>query len=267
MTFVRIALLTLAASLLLACNAVPVASGLDEGDANRILVALDRVSIDALKEADPSVEGKFRVTVERDDAARAIAAMRDEELPRPRAEGVLDAMDKSALVPSETAEHAQFVAGLAGDLERSLESVSGVLRARVHLNVPSPDPLRPAGAPKATASVLLEHRGSAPPLTVDAVQRLVAGGVPWLSSADVAVVMAPRPAPPIIAPASQLAHVGPIAVARASVRTLQLAFGGMLVVIILLAGWSASLYVRLSRRPPAPARRGSRAGDAELDSD
>lgn len=227
------------------CN-VAIANGLDEADANRIVVALDKASIDGAKEADPIVEGKFRVLVGRDDAARALVAMRGEELPRPRTAGVLDALDKGALVPSEAAEHAQYVAGLAGNLERSLEGIDGVLSARVHLNVPAPNPLRDAPPAKTTASVLLEHRGSTSPLAGDAVQRLVAGGVPGLSPGDVAVVPVSRPAPAPEGP-SALAHVGPIAVARASARVLE----GMLVVLFVLvaifAGATLSLFARLRR--------------------
>ncbi len=236
------ALLALLAS---ACS-VSVAGGLDESDANRIVLALDRASIDATKETDPLVENKFRVNVPRDDAARALSAMRAEELPRPRSSGVLDAMDRGSLVPSEAAEHAEFVAGLAGDLERTLESVDGVLSARVHLNVPSPEPLRDAPLPKTTASVLLEHRGTTPPLSEGAVQRLVAGGVPNLLAPDVAVVQIPRLAAPLPGE-NTLGHVGPIAVARASVRTLQLALMGLVATVAILAGIALALFSRLRK--------------------
>jgi type III secretion protein J len=230
----------------LAACAVPVAAGLDESDANRIVVALDRASVDAVKEIDPGAEGKFRVVVPRDDAAHALSAMRDEELPRPRPAGLLDAMDKGALVPSRAAEHAQMVAGLGGDLERTLEAIDGVLAARVHLNLPSPDPLRDVATPKSTASVLLEHRGSTPPLTIESVQRLVSGGVGGLAPQDVAVVLISRTAPPN-GPVAHLAHVGPIAVAPASVRTLQAALVGLIALVAVLAGATLLLYTRLAR--------------------
>jgi type III secretion protein J len=231
--------------LLLGCS-VPVAAGLDETDANRIVVALDHSEIDGNKEVDPAAEGKFRVLVARDDVARALTAMRDEELPRPKPAGVLEAMDKGALVPSAQAEHAQMVAGLAGDLERTLESVDGVLSARVHLNISAPDPLRDKAPDKATASVLVEHRGSTPPLTTEAVQKLVAGGVNGLQPADVAVVTISRAAPAETHD-SQLAHVGPFAVARSSSQTLQMAMGALLVLVLGLAAASAFLFTRLAR--------------------
>jgi type III secretion protein J len=238
--------LGLLALLALAACTSPVAAGLDEPDANRIVVALDHATIDSTKEIDPGTEGKFRVIVARDDAARALIAMRDEELPRTRPAGVLDAMGKGSLVPSQAAEHAQFVAGVAGDLERTLESIDGVLSARVHLNLPAPDPLREAPPSKASASVLFSYRGSTPPLATESVQRLVAGGVGGLVPADVAVVALSRPSPANGA-GTQLAHVGPLAVARGSMRPLQLALAGLILVAALFATMTIVFYSKLTR--------------------
>ncbi len=237
------------AALVLAGCTVPVAAGVDESDANRIVVSLDRASIDATKEADPLVEGRFRVVVMRDDAARALVTMQSEGLPRPKPAGVLDAMDRGALVPSRAAEHAQYVAGLAGDLERTLEGVDGVLSARVHLNVVDPDPLRDVANAHGSASVLLEHRGATPPIAVSDVQQIVAGGVPTLAPAAVAVVMIARGA---AAGSGEglplpLAHVGPITVARTSMRALQLALVGLVALVAVLAGATLALYTRLAR--------------------
>lgn len=251
-------LAVLLAALLLGGCAVPVAGGLEDGDANRVVAALDRVGIEAVKESDPAVEGKYRVTVSRDDAQQAILAMQSEGLPRARTQGVLDAVDKGALVPSAAQEQAQLVAGMAGDLERTLEGVDGVLSARVHLNVSPIDPLAGSAPPKTTASVLIEHRGLAPPITEAAVARLVAGGVRGLAQADVAVVMVAHPAPPR-ASGSEMAHVGPISVAHASMRLLQAALG---VLVALVGGLGIATLVlfarvrRLSAGADAPEERG-----------
>jgi type III secretion protein J len=230
---------------LTAC-AVPVAGGLEEGDANRIVAALDRASIEGTKESDPTVEGKFRITVMKDDAQRAILAMQSEGLPRARTPGVLDALDKGALVPSAAEEHAELVAGMAGDLERTLDGVDGVLSARVHLNVPPVDPLSGSAPPKTTASVLVEHRGATPPLGEAAIARLVAGGVRGLLPTDVAVVMVARPAPPHV-PGSEMAHVGPIAVAHNSMNLLKLAFGVLVGLVAALAMATLVLFSRVRR--------------------
>jgi type III secretion protein J len=242
----------LIAALLVGC-AVPVAAGLDEPDANRVVVALDRAKIDAAKEADPGGEGKFRVNVARDDIARALSALQSEGLPRARPRGVLDTMDRGALVPSQAQEQAQLLAGLAGDLERTLEDVDGVLSARVHLNVPVKDPLRDVSTGKATASVLLEYRGTTPPLRNEEVQRLVAGGVGGLQPGDVALVTLSRVAPPRAAE-SELVHVGPLAVARGSLRPLQMALGALVVLLAAFAGATLLLYMRLARERALQAR-------------
>ena len=240
----RLLAIALAATLF-GCS-VPVAVGLDESDANRVVMALDHAGVDATKEVDATTEGKFRITVARDDAPRALSAMSDEELPRPKSKGVLDALDKGQLVPSQKAEHAQFVSGLAGDLERTLTGLDGVLSARVHLNVPEQNPLRDVAPERATASVLLEHRGANPPISENEVQRIVAGGVRGLSADNVAVVMVARAPHPAVKD-SGLAHVGPLAVARASVRPLQLGGAALVLLLLVFAVLTLVFYTRMSR--------------------
>jgi type III secretion protein J len=254
--------LVLLAPALPAC-AVPVAGNLDDLEANRVFVALDHSSIDATKELDPTAEGKWRVTVSRDDLPHALTVMREEELPRRDPPGVIDSIGKGSLVPSEAAEHAQLVAGIAGELERSLDGVDGVLSARVHLNVPVPTTFRPSGSldlspPRGTASVLLEHRGVTPPLSADSVQRLIAGGVAGMLATDVVVVMIPKTALPTPY-GDPLAHVGPITVARTSMRKLQAALVTLVGLVAILAAVTLVLYSRLRAHselerdaPPAP---------------
>lgn len=234
------------ACLLLGACSVPIEAGLDDAEANRVFVALDHASIDVSKEPDPGAEGKWRVSVAESDVARALTVMRDEGLPRRDTPGVLDSVGKGSLVPSEAAEHAQLIAAIASELERSLQGVDGVLVARVHLNVPTASPLRDLAPPRGTASVLLEHRGATPPLSADSVQRLVAGGVTGLLPTDVVVVMVPRPSAPSPG-AGNLAHVGPIAVARASVQKLQAALVALVALVALLSAATLVLYSRLAR--------------------
>jgi type III secretion protein J len=226
--------------------AVAVAGGLDEGDANRVVVALDQAGIDATKEVDPTVEGKFRVTVLRDDAARALGTMAEDQLPRPKVRGVLEAADRGQLVPSQAAEHAQLIVGLSGELERTLGNVDGVLSARVHLNLPPKDSLREGPSPKATASVLLEHRGTTPPLPTESIQDLVAGGAPSLASSDVVVVFVPHATRQTLGRA-EIVHVGPIAVARGSSSVLKIACAVVVLVILAFGALSLALYMKLLR--------------------
>ena len=165
---------------------------------------------------------------------------------------MLDAVGQGALVPSRAAEHAQYLAGLAGDLERSLLGIDGVLTARVHLQVPEPDPLHDAPGTKATASVLLVHRGPTPPLASDAIARLVAGGVPGLTTDQVSVTQLPR-AVRAESTENRLRHVGPLAVSPSSLRPLQLGFGGLILVVLAQAALVLVLVGKLSRLRNAAA--------------
>lgn len=240
--FVGLALLAASAA---GC-AVPVAGALEEPEANRVVVALDQSGIDAAKESDPTTEGKYRVLVARDDVGRALATMREEELPRTKTLGVLDAADRGQLVPSQAAEHAQIARGLAGELEKTLGGIENVLAARVHLNLPPHEPLRDGPPPKATASVLVEHRGATPPLTPESIQRLVAGGAPGVVPAEVVVVFVSR-ATRASAGRTDLAHVGPITVARGSMAPLKFALASVAVLVVALVGATLTLWNKASR--------------------
>ena len=242
---------------------VPVAGGLDEGQANRIVLALDHAGVGAEKEADPAVEGRFRVVVERDEAPRAITAMRAEDLPAPASPGLLDAMGKGALLPSRLTEHAQFVAGLSGELERTLIAIEGMLSARVHVSIPEADPLREGPRVKTTASVLLQHRGATPPIDVHEVKRIVAGAAPALAPEDVAVVMVPRPAS--AAADRALARMGPITATRGSVSLLRMVTAGIVAVDLALVAavlvlWSRLRKLRGMPLEPPPLQQPRRSG-------
>src|SRR5690606_40635630 len=114
--------LLLAALLALACS-VPVAANLDEADANRAIVVLERGGIGASKERDPEQEGRFRVTVAGGDASAAIGLLAREELPPRRSPGVLEALGDGSIVPSRLAEHARRSLGVAGEPARPLRAV------------------------------------------------------------------------------------------------------------------------------------------------
>lgn len=233
-------------ALLAAGCSVPVANGLDEPQANRVVVALDHAGIGAEKEVDPASEGRFRVMVERDEAARALAAMREEDLPAPPMSGVLDSMGKGSIVPSQLAERAQYVAGLSGELEHTLRGIDGVLAARVHLSIPERDPLAEGAPLRPTASVLVKHRGATPPIDPNDIRRLVAGAAPGLAPDDVAVVMLPHPIA-ALPPDRQLSHLGPITATRGSIGWLRAGIVVSALTYIALLGALLAVWTRLRK--------------------
>ncbi len=245
----------LAPLLLLGC-AVPVAADLDEPGANRVVVVLESRGVVSDKEADPTAEGRWRVMVARDDASAAITALTQESLPTPESPGVLESIGQGGLVPSRSSEHARLVAGTAGELERSLRQVDGVLGVRVHLAVTSADPLDIGGTPEPpSASVLLRHRGATPPIAPEEVQRLVAGAVPKLEVARVAVVATSVPAPPQ-SPERELARFGPVTTTRSSLLPLRAGVGVAILLNLSLFAllWFVAMQLRRTRAELEQAR-------------
>jgi type III secretion protein J len=177
--------------------------GLDEGQANEVVVALDEGGVAARSAREDGAEGAFTVSAPAADARRARRILAERELPRARPQGFGEVFGSPSMVPTPTEEHARYLHALAGELARSVEAIDGVVEARVHLGLPQPDPLRPGAADVPRAAVLVKCR----PSSCDAVRglepgirSLVAGAADRLDAAAVAVVIAPareaRPAAP-----------------------------------------------------------------------
>jgi len=253
-----------AIALCLGACSVPVSAGLDEADASQAVVALEKSGIAAEKDKDPDHENAYRVLVARDDAASALGVLSQEGLPPRDAPGVLDALGRGSMVPSRLSEQAKLVAGTSGELERTLRAVDGIVSARVHLAVPPRDPLALGEhAPNASASVLLRHRGSAPPLALMEVQRLVAGAVPGLEASAVSVVMTPAPPRARLAE-RELARFGPLTVTRGSMTPLRVVLGVAVLANAVLLGCLVALWSRTRKleekladgaREPSPPKR------------
>ncbi len=227
-----------------------VASDLPETEANRAVVALEGRGVSAEKERDPETEGRFRVTVGRDEAAAAASVLSQEAVPSHENPGILQSLGTGSMVPSRLAEHARLLSGISGELEQSLQAVDGMVSARVHLAAPERSPLDEAEPTKPSASVLIRHRGAAPPLAVSDVQRLVAGAVPGLAPADVSVVSSPAPAS--ARPADkELRRVGPITVTRASLSPLRFVAAGAVAFNLALLAAVLLLWAKVRRTEDA----------------
>ena len=240
-------------SLLISGCHTAVQHGLKERDANRIVAALQRDGVEARTVREEGRGGHYAVEVPRGQVTRAIQLLLQDELPHTPPPGFAEVYEKSSLIPSATEEQARYVHALSGEIARTLEAVSGVRQARVHVVVPRRDPLalRPAkGAPR--AAVYLRVAPGKPPITVAEVQRLVAGSVDRLAPKDVAVVI--RPSRPARAGSAtpRYATVGPVSVSPDSRALLTALLAGGLVLILILAGAVAWLVLRLGRQRRRP---------------
>src|SRR5690242_3493774 len=198
-------------ALLTGCGGEELLHDLEEPQANEVLVALDEGGVGATKRREDGADGRWTVSVPSGDAARAQRILAERELPRARPPGFGDVFGKGSMVPTPTEEHALYLHALAGELARSVESIDGVVEARVHLGLPQPDPLRPGERAAPRAAVLVKCR----PDACDAVRALeggiralVAGAADGLDAAAVSVVVArgaASPAPPAARPGRRAA--------------------------------------------------------------
>jgi type III secretion protein J len=179
--------------LLAACGDEVLLHRLDEPQANQVLVALGDAGLAARKERDGAEEGAFQVAVRPLDAPAARSLLSARDLPRGRSPGFGELFGSPGLVPTPLEEHARYLHALSGELGRTLESLDGVLGARVHLAIPVTDPLRPDARRSPRASVMLKVRPEARgriESQAEGLRRLVAGAADGLEPSSVAVLVA-----------------------------------------------------------------------------
>jgi type III secretion protein J len=232
---VRTATTLVLASALLGCAGEEILHGLEEPQANEVLVALDERGVPATKEREEGADARWRVEVARGDATRARRILSERDLPRERPPGFADVFSNGSMIPTSTEEHALYLHALAGELARSVEAIDGVVEARVHLGLRQADPLRPGERASPRGAVLVKCRAAACPAVRDlepGIRAIVAGAADGLDAGAVSVVFAeaaestasaPRERPRVsallvgLAAAAALAAVA-VALATPSVR-------------------------------------------------
>jgi len=192
----RLALLPIVGLLVLLCGCVTheLQTGLNEQDAQEIVVLLNQNGIEASSvraAAEKKGEEKWTVIVHGGDQnlARAWRVLEENGLPRQKDKGLEDVFANSGMIPTATEEKARLLLGTSGEISRTLKSVDGVVDAHVLVVLPDSSPLldKSERVPP-TASVLIKYRGDAVPLTEDDVKKLVGRAVEGLQPENVAVI-------------------------------------------------------------------------------
>jgi type III secretion protein J len=223
--------------------------GIDERAANDATAALERAGIGAEKlpdEGASSASGaSYTIRVAHGDGTRAVDLLAALGLPRDKRRGFAETYGQPSLIPTPSEERARYLDATAGEIERTLETVDGVVSARVHLVLEETDPLAIDAKPKsaARAAVLLKARPGAAPIAEADVQKLVAGSVAGLDAAAVGVVVTAATAPSE-STAAALAPLGPL---RMSPGTRPLLVGAVVAVLALLALLATLLLVTARR--------------------
>ncbi len=191
--------LVLFAGLLTSCGSRrTIVNGLDEKEANEILVFLSNKGIDANKQQAVTEGGGggkavlWNISVESSRANEAMALLNQVGLPRRRGQNLLGIFSNVGLVPSGMQEKIRYQAGLAEQIASTIRKIDGVLDADVQISFPDEDPLNPGALKqKITASVYVKHSGvlddpNAHLMT--RIKRLVSGSVNGLDFDNVTVI-------------------------------------------------------------------------------
>jgi type III secretion protein J len=195
---IKVFLLGVVLAFTLACDGVrELVQGLDEFEANEIMVVLEAKGISATK---VKLEGRqitYAITVVESEARDAMRILVANKLPRRRPTGLAEVYPAGSggLIPTRSEEKAKFLMALQGEVERKLQRLPGIQSAHVTIVQPDKDIVRDLDTPPPppTASVAIvfnayDDRGTSL-ISQDDVQRLVAGSVEDLKPQNVTVVM------------------------------------------------------------------------------
>lgn len=249
-----------------------IVNGLDEKEANEILVFLSSKNIDASKVPSQVGQGAgggskiqlWDIAVVSTQASEAMAILNANGLPRRRGQNLLNLFSAGGLVPSEMQDKIRYQAGLAEQIASTIRKIDGVLDADLQLSFPEEDPLNP-NAPKGkiTASVYVKHSGVLDDPNshlVTKIKRLVSSSITGLDFDDVTVIgdrarfssMTPETTKGLGQEKLEYVKVWSIIVAKDSVGTFQIIFFSfcMIILIIMLimfwVGWK--FYPILKKR-------------------
>jgi type III secretion protein J len=169
-------------------------TGLTQDDAQQIVVVLRENGIHAETELDltqkkDAAAWLVNVRGQNDTVIRAWKILRENGLPREKVKGLDDVFANSGIIPTAAEEKARLISGIDGELTRTLDTLPGVVDARVQVVLPDNTPLldKSQQSPP-TASALIQFRGDQPPLKDVEVKGLMAKSVEGLMPENVAVV-------------------------------------------------------------------------------
>lgn len=199
--FCFILLICLCLPLLTSCGSrKTIVNGLEEKEANEILVFLSSKNVDATKAESVKAAGAgggkvaqlWDIEVPADQAIEAMSFLNQAGLPRRRSQSLLGIFTGAGLVPSEMEQKIRYQAGLAEQIASIIRKIDGILDTEVQISFPEEDPLNPGVSKgKITASVYVKHNGVLDDPNshlITKIKRLVAASVTGLDYDNVTVI-------------------------------------------------------------------------------
>jgi flagellar M-ring protein FliF len=163
----------------------PLYSGLSASDASEMVRTLEQAGIEVEVTPDSSV-----ISVPRSEFARARMALADQGLPSQGAPGWELFDQGSGLGMNSFMQRVNHLRAREGELARSIQTISGVDAARVHLVLPEREAFSRERAEPSASVVLRTRSGTLDKKQATSIQYLVSSAVPGLSPAKVTVLSA-----------------------------------------------------------------------------
>ena len=156
---------------------------LDMNDSGEIITKLESMDIPYQLQGDGGT-----ILVPRDQSRRLRMLLAEQGLPAGGSVGY-EIFDKSEMLGQTSfAQNINQLRAMEGELARTIQSISTIAHARVHLVIPKRELFSAEKKQEPTASIVIKSRGTATDTQVSAIQHLVASAVPGLSPIRVAVI-------------------------------------------------------------------------------
>lgn len=199
---------------------------LTERQANEMVALLQSSGIAAEKTTRDGAA--FSISSAPESFGRAIELLHANGYPRGAFDSVGQVFKKEGFISSPTEERARLTYALTQEMANTLQTIDGVVIARVHLAIPEKDPL--SDKPKAaSASVFIKYRaGKDLTSQVNQMKALVVNGVEGLPYENVTVALFPAEIGPLLKPAAAASSVNTTLLIVAGVGGVGLLAGGAL---------------------------------------
>jgi len=177
------------------CEQQDLLNGLDQQQANEIIAVLQRNNIEASK----NDQGKigFSIVVNKADFPAAVDLLRVYNLPsKPRVE-ISKMFPSDSLVSSPRAEKARLYSAIEQRLEQSIQTIDGVVSARVSVSYPvdSPESKDDSALPMHISTIVVYEREIDPQLLISDVKRFLKNSFDNVSYENISVVVSKRSIP------------------------------------------------------------------------
>lgn len=181
----RLGLAAVFGFLLVGCGQVAIYSNLTEHEANEMVNALGVEGIRSNKEL--VGEKGWQVMVGDGDMSGALEVLRSNGLPADRYVSMGEIFQKQGLVSTPAEERVRYIYAVSQELSYTLRKIDGVVSARVHVVIPTSDPLSDKVKPS-SAAVFIRHSSEVDlRLLAPAVKDLVAHSIEGLTHDNVSL--------------------------------------------------------------------------------